>query len=401
MTKKIFMGKPMVRLLIILTAFLCFILLSCHEARAIGIQAGIPDITPNIERSDGTVIGFAGQEWWVIGYNGSGVYTKAGDADNVTLFLKSAGTPYDSVTFRTRNAAGGSGWTEFPAGSGEYYEGSFSIPSDYNDSSLHRRMTALAWDASRFPARELALINARTLIPTAPGEDNDQIGGVLVSGQRLWPLSQDEWLEIDNDTVRSFGTFFWMRSPYVDVNAIFGFPVGRHLFFNLITNSFAVRPAFNLNLSSVLFTSAASADSGKNSAVPGELKPVSALSGAIKFTVETADASFLSIVCTDTVERVVEAGDTVSIVYTGAQTGANKFVSCVIEDSGGILFYGKMINSAAGTINFVIPAAEYLPDGAYTIKLFNEECNGDNETDFASVPALIPLTVYNPWPMEY
>ena len=32
-----------------------------------------------------SVIGFAGQQWWVIGYNGSGVYSTAGDINSATL----------------------------------------------------------------------------------------------------------------------------------------------------------------------------------------------------------------------------------------------------------------------------------------------------------------------------
>jgi hypothetical protein len=385
--------------LFVLAALLCFLIYTCRDTQAASMCSGMPNIRPNIERSDGTVISFAGQEWWVIGYNGTGVFTKAGDVDNVTLLLKSAGNPYGNSTFRAKNATGGSGWVEYPVGSGAYFEGSFSMPSDYNDSTLHRNTSALAGDVSYFPAKELALINPRTLFASTPGEDNDEIGGAAVINQKLWALSQEEWTEIGDDTARSFGTFFWMRSPYVDVNATFGFPTGGQMFFNLVANDLAIRPALNLNLSSVLFTSAASAESGKTIAPPGRLSSVGALGGAIKFTVEVADASFLSIACTDTAERIVEAGSTIRIAYSGAQTAANKFVSCVIENKDGMLLYGRITNVASGTVSFVVPAD--LPDGVYSIKLFNEECNLDSETDYACRPVSIPLAVYNPAPPQY
>ena len=349
-----------------------------------GIQSGTPGITPNR-----TVVGFAGQEWWVVGYNGPpGVYTTRGDTDSVTLLLKSAGTPYGTAAFRAGGDAGpGGGMKRYPADADQWYELDFTYPSDYSDSTLQRKMTAIAENADLFPARELALINERALTPSTAAAENDETGGAPVPGQKLWPLSQAEWTDIDNDEVRCFGSFFWMRSPYVDTNAIFGYPTGGQLFFRPVLSVFAVRPAFNLDISSVLFTSAAG---GKDSAALGRLYAVDELSGPVKFTVETADTSFLSLICADTAERVVSTGGTVRIEYSGAKTAANKFVSCVIEKAGdGVLFYGRLAGTAGGTVSFAVPAG--LPNGAYVIRLFNEECNGGMETDFACPPVSIPL----------
>lgn len=79
----------------ILVVFIMVMTLLSASALAVEIQAGTGTITPNIGLSTGTVIGFAGQEWWVIGYNGSGVYTSG--TGPATLFLKSTGNPYGTV----------------------------------------------------------------------------------------------------------------------------------------------------------------------------------------------------------------------------------------------------------------------------------------------------------------
>ncbi|MDR1572791.1 MAG: InlB B-repeat-containing protein, partial [Clostridiales Family XIII bacterium] len=48
-----------------------------------------------------------------------------------------------------------------------------------------------------------------------------------------------------------------------------------------------------------------------------------------------------------------------------------------------------------------VPAAADLPNDSYTIKLFSEEANGDNYTDFCSAPVSIPMTVDNTAPTTF
>ncbi|MCL2757433.1 MAG: hypothetical protein FWD43_05085, partial [Coriobacteriia bacterium] len=80
---------------------------------------------------------------------------------------------------------------------------------------------------------------------------------------------------------------------------------------------------------------------------------------------------------------------------------ANTYVSCVIEDtSGAVLFYGKLSQAASGTVTFTVPAVADLPEGNYTIKIFSEEVNGDNFTDFCSASTSIPLIVDNAMPIH-
>ena len=70
------------------------------SAHAVGIQNGMGTITVN-----NTTVGFAGQEWWVIGDGTTGVNPIAG---HVTLLVK-GGNPYDNVLYRDPNIAAGTG----------------------------------------------------------------------------------------------------------------------------------------------------------------------------------------------------------------------------------------------------------------------------------------------------
>ena len=162
----------------------------------------------------------------------------------------------------------------------------------------------------------------------------------------------------------------------------------------------AVRPAFNLDLGSVLFSSDASGTM-KSAATPGgDLVEVANTSGAVKLTVKndynaTTNPTGLGLTITDPSSRTAAPGATVDIAYTGARTGVNRSVSVLLCDStGDLLYYGRpgdCATNADGTASFTVPAS--LPNGSYTIKIFNEEVNAANYTDFASTPQLISLTV--------
>ena len=96
--------------------------------------------------------------------------------------------------------------------------------------------------------------------------------------------------------------------------------------------SFAVRPAFNLNLSSVLFTSAATG--GKPD---GGLTAVDAYTGnEWKLTLLDRDRNF-------TVSGESWNENTLTFSYSNAQTGTNEYISAVIEENGEITYYGRIL----------------------------------------------------------
>lgn len=123
----------------------------------------------------------------------------------------------------------------------------------------------------------------------------------------------------------------------------------------------------------------------------GTLEATSAPIYSIKLTV--LDNVSLSLASESTI-GTVSPSDTVSLSYTGAQTGAGKYISCIIVSRGGsILYYGKLADATVsdGTASFTVPAG--LGDGSYTVRLFNEQINDKNYTDYASTPVDISMTV--------
>ena len=207
-----------------------------------------------------------------------------------------------------------------------------------------------------------------------------------------------------DETARPLGMYWWLRSPGIYSGyAAGGAPDGSVTAFgSWVTFLDAIFPACKLDLSSVIFTSAASGASTKSAATVGgglidATSPTSP--GPVKITLE--DANLNTFTSTTTDAGTVRAGDNVTLNYSGAATGANNFVSCVIEDSSGIvLYYGKLATgSAAGVASFIVPAAADLPTGSYTIQLFCEQANTDNYTDYCSTPIAIPLNVDNTAPV--
>ena len=194
------------------------------------------------------------------------------------------------------------------------------------------------------------------------------------------------------DTAQS-ASIWWLRSPYADDNGFAGVvnENGNVYTINVDYGQVAVRPAFNLGTSKILFTSAA--NGGKSSGAVGAdaLTSVSDYTGnEWKLTLLDNTRSF-NITSDTTVS--IERGHTADISYSGAKTGDNEYVSAMIVDENGtILYYGRVAqNSESGTASVAIPADLQL--GSYTLKMFNEQYNGDNKTDYASAFVNISLIV--------
>lgn len=154
--------------------------------------------------------------------------------------------------------------------------------------------------------------------------------------------------------------------------------------------STAVRPAFNLNLSSVLFTSAAA---GGKSAGANGLAAVADYRGSDwKLTLLDSSRTFA-------VSNAMLGGNTVTFSYSGAQTGANEYLSAIITTGDDtVAYYGRILRpgSASGTASLTLPSGVTLSD---TTKLyvFNEQYNGDKLTDYASeLIALSPASMQLP-----
>ena len=144
-----------------------------------------------------------------------------------------------------------------------------------------------------------------------------------------------------------------------------------------------VRPAFNLDLSSVLFTSAAAG--GKSTAgMDSGLGSVGDYNGnEWKLTLLDGSRSFsVSGAITNVSQNMV------SFSYSNAQTGPNEYISAIIVVNGAITHYGRIlqldgtVNGASGMINLTLPTD--VTSSSARLYVFNEQYNGDYRTDYAS-----------------
>ena len=304
--------------------------------------------------------------WRVIGYDGSGVTSSKGD---ITLL-----------------AAGAMGVIPFVDA---------ILNNEYAPSNLKATIDALA---EKLTTEENAAVKKRALTSGSyDGENTDCVAGGQVDNAVFWPLSAKEAIAVNND-LRALDpahpnwvtTGWWLRSPGSDKYRLAvvrsegsvqysGFSV---LIFN---NHRTVRPAFNLNLNSVLFASAAVG--GKPD---GGLTPIPEYSGnEWKLTLLDSRRNFA--VTEKTVSAVPD--DTVTLNYKGATTGKNEYISVILADNNGAQYYGRVAQptTESGTVEIKIPSD--IAPGDYTMKVFSEQYNGDCKTDLASAFADVTLTV--------
>ena len=199
-----------------------------------------------------------------------------------------------------------------------------------------------------------------------------------------WNLSQ---------TDREFSNGWWLRTPGVDgSSAAFVSDAGDvDASGGSVSTSQAIRPAFKLNLASILLASAASG--GKSVAINSTLEAVAEPTGAVKLTV--IDDANLELDIIDASPRSGNQGDTIEIEFDNAEYGTGRSVSMLLCDtSGNMVCYGRLVDctyATGGTARFIVPLE--LSAGSYIVKIFNEEVNSDYLTDYASTPVEINLTV--------
>ena len=307
--------------------------------------------------------------WRVIGYDGSGVTSSQGD---ITLL-----------------AAGAMGVIPFA---------DTILNNEYAPSNLKATIDALA---AKLTTEENAAVKKRALTSGSyNGENTDCVAGGQVDNAVFWPLSTKEAIAVNND-LRALDpahpnwvtSSWWLRSPgsktfYVAIVSSDGSVQYSGFSIRKKNNHRTVRPAFNLNLNSVLFASAAVG--GKPD---GGLTAVPEYSGnEWKLTLLDSSRSFAVM------EKTADAApdDTVTLNYKWATTGINEYISAIIADSSGAQYYGRVAQPTAesGTVEIKIPSD--IAPGDYTLKVFNEQYNGDDNTDYASNFTDIALTVEKP-----
>lgn len=184
---------------------------------------------------------------------------------------------------------------------------------------------------------------------------------------------------------RAISFWLWLRSPGdSDSRAVDVYPAGYvHSRGGLVGNeSGSVRPAFNLNLSSVLFSSA----SGTSKSSFG-LVGSNNVGNTWKLTLKDSDTSFAA-----TLPKTGTAGQDITVTITTVGTGTYNQTSAILEDSTGtVVAYGKIGDMGAGDMTFTIPST--LSPGSYTLHVFEEQVNTGNSTDYASREVTETITI--------
>lgn len=303
--------------------------------------------------------------WRVIGYDGNGAASAQGD---MTLL-----------------AAGSMGEAVFD---------NDCLSNEYAPSDLKTAIDALA---GKLTTKENAAVKKRTLTSGSHnGENTDCVAGGQVDNAVFWPLSSKEAIAVNEDLRvvdpenPTWATSnWWLRSPGSQAYDVAVVEPGGSVHYSGYTiriyRTRGVRPAFNLNLNSVLFASAAvdGKPDGGLTAVPaysGNEWKLTLLDNSRNFAVTETTASG-------------NPSDPLTLHYSGATTGTNEYISVILADNSGAKYYGRVAQptEATGTVEIKIPSD--IAPGSYTLKVFSEQCNGDYKTDYASNFTDIALTV--------
>ncbi|MDD3879058.1 MAG: S-layer homology domain-containing protein [Syntrophomonas sp.] len=296
-------------------------------------------------------------------------------------------------------------------GTGDYGDVYFDNASPY--SNAWQGSDAQTW-CNTFETSSLSVNELAAIIETSK-DDSTFISSTysvpfaastgILSNDQVFFLSAEEaensnyGFENDGSRIANYGAsagVWWLRSPYA-YNDIRAGVVrrGGDVSSDGVDRAWAARPAFNLYLDSVLFTSAAVGGKSSGTVGAAALKSVADNADVTqwKLTLKDSTRSGFAAILNASSSDTVAAGGSVSVDYSGATTGDNEYISAMlVYGSNTVLYYGNIANNlAAGTQAITIPAD--LAPGRYTLKIFNEQVNGEKKTDYASEFKNIAITV--------
>lgn len=228
-------------------------------------------------------------------------------------------------------------------------------PNHYGASDLRVALKNMATNTSYFTTAEQGLMNPTTV------RTNDILNSTTyTTTDKLYALTADgtgsPYTTIkagsDNNTVLAessywrSGEYFWLRSPsdYSSDNiAMLAYP-GKHVYGSIVRTKFAVQPASNLNLSSVLFASAATAASSDaaeartiadSAAMTLRLDGTGKDIGTATYNTTTGDIKAVKGATSQTVALVVQGNDgTNNWYYSKKITGTDVVnVSDIVAES--------------------------------------------------------------------
>lgn len=268
-----------------------------------------------------------------------------------------------------------------------------------------------AWDwcDNTFAAEAFTEAEKNYILKTGYSNDTVIIGEALNKSMFFFLSGGEFGAYADNAAVATLdgnAVKWWLRTPDYATNFWYNVLAvsenGTTIGTDTLIDTVAARPAFNLNKSAVLFTSAGEALTlgetkiFKNTdyTVSGEEKC------AYKLTMVDKTRNFTLTESTASGTR----GEKLTFHYTGAKTNSetcdNEYISALIlNDNDEVLYYSRLkkAESARGSVEFTIPSD--IDYGTYKVELFNEQVNDGENANFASgfnELTEVSLTVTNP-----
>lgn len=369
------MKKRILSILLTLCMVLCLVPTTAFAAG--GAKAILPGTSAqSILKIDKSRLSFAGHEWWVIGQKTD----KSNNAPIITLLA--VNNDFGDVPFRTGSAVPFENASRYSEDNGYYANNPSDMsqwrkPNEYAGSTLQQKMVSLA---EAIPEKEQAVIR--------PKDITEGITGQEVKAQKLWALSHEDSIFLYRNSC-TYAAKWWTRSS----NEVYGYgswtihPDGRSGSALNVDYDAAVRPAMELDLSSVLFISAA--EHGK---VADLTTPIAEYAGdEWKLTLHDSDRDDF------TAKTVLVNGSMLEVEYKNAKVGDNEYISAVIKDADGSISRYTRVVQLDGTTNGTRGRAAIDLTGidmtGKTLCVFNEQYNGDYKTDYASKFTDIALTV--------
>lgn len=368
------MKKRILCILLTLCMVLCLVPVTIFAAG--GAKAILPGTSAqSILKIDQSRLSFAGHEWWVIGKKTD----KSNNAPIITLLA--VNNDFGDVPFRTGSAVPFENARRYSEDNGYYANNPSDMsqwrkPNEYAGSTLQQKMVSLA---EAIPEKEQAVIR--------PKDITEGITGQEVKAQKLWAFSQEDSIYLYRNSCK-YAAKWWTRSS----NEVYGYgswtihPDGRSGSALNVDYDAAVRPAMELDLSSVLFISAA--EHGK---VADLTTPIAEYAGdEWKLTLHDSDRDDF------TAKTVLVNGSVLEVEYKNAKVGDNEYISAVIKDADGSISRYTRVVQLDGTTNGTRGRAAIDLTGidmtGKTLCVFNEQFNGDHKTDYAGALREVKLT---------
>ena len=355
-----------------------------------GFVLGSKQLSENVNTSEAPIV-FFGEEgstskdwlaWKVIGYNGTGIASSDSKGSAVLLY-EGRFDDNSEIGYLDR---------VHPMVNLIQFNSDRNKGNAYSGSDLQSVINGQYTDCLSSMDVGSSVIRTRTLqqgdyVFSKPYSDG--VAGPVVTNAKLWPLSAYEAYYLD-PAIRYTQYGYWLRSPAETVYKAGSVNLWGEVDWYPddqlgVTTKSGVRPAFFLNLSSVLFTSPANDGKVSNRPGPYALNEVKSFSNPyhhLKLTIK--DPTRSGFTATANTAGNFYPGNIIDIRFSGARDEENEYVSAFLCDNkGNVLYYGRLVwREKSGIASVAIPNG--LADGYYVLKVFSEKINGERRSDLAS-----------------